>query len=240
MNNLLEIALNAHGGLDRWEQFNRVQATVTADGALWHLKGAPNLLNDYNFEINTREQHVLFNRFSEQDIRSLYTTDDVSIERISTGEAILSLENPRASFNGHVLETMWEKPQVVYFASYAMWLYLTQPFLYTYPGFVTEEIEPWTENGETWRRLKIIFPDHVATHSREQVSYFGEDGLLRRHDYTVDVIDNAAAANYASDYEQINGILVPTKRRVYIKGEDGYAVKEPLLVSIDMKDISFS
>jgi len=48
------------------------------------------------------------------------------------------------------------------FSGYALWTYLTQPFLYAYPGFVAEEIPPWKENGETWRRLKVIFPDNVA------------------------------------------------------------------------------
>jgi len=36
------------------------------------------------------------------------------------------------------------------------------------------------ENGEQWRPLKVIVPDSIASHSREQVAYFGPDGLLRR------------------------------------------------------------
>jgi hypothetical protein len=28
---------------------------------------------------------------------------------------------------------------------YALWGYLTTPFLYTYPGFEVQEIEPWGE-----------------------------------------------------------------------------------------------
>jgi hypothetical protein len=39
-----------------------------------------------------------------------------------------------------------------------MWTYLTQPFLYAYPGFEVEEIEPWEEHGELLRRLKVRFP----------------------------------------------------------------------------------
>jgi hypothetical protein len=36
---------------------------------------------------------------------------------------------------------------------------------------------PCREYGETWRPLKATFPDSIASHSRKQVSYFGEDGL---------------------------------------------------------------
>jgi len=47
---------------------------------------------------------------------------------------------------------------VAYFDSYALWTYLTIPFLYAHPAFVTEELTPWQENGEEWRRLKATFP----------------------------------------------------------------------------------
>jgi hypothetical protein len=38
---------------------------------------------------------------------------------------------------------------------------------------------------------------------------------LRHHDYTVDILGAAAGLNYALDYRDIDGILVPTNRRVY-------------------------
>lgn len=238
MNELLKLAVDAHGGLERWKTFSKLTARVNAGGVLWPLKGVPGLLDDYNLELSTRDQSVIFNRFAAPDQRSSYAPNRVSIESISTGETLQSRDNPRAAFEGHVLETQWDQLHLVYFASYAMWLYLNQPFLYTQPGFVTEELSPVQENGETWRRLKVTFPENIATHSREQISYFGEDGLLRRHDYSVDVSAGATGANYASDYQEVNGIIVPTKRRVYPVGPDGQKVPEPLLVSIDMSEIN--
>jgi len=92
--------------------------------------------------------------------------------------------------------------------------------------------------GETWRRLKVIFPDYVKSHTREQISCFGPDGLLRRHDYTVDILGGATGLNYASEYRDVNGIIVPTKRRVYAYEGDYQLVKEPLLVAIDMGEIT--
>ena len=114
------------------------------------------------------------------------------------------------------------------------------PFLYTYPGFVTEELAPWEENGEPWRPLKVIVPDSIASHSREQVVYFGPDGLLRRHEYTVDVMGGASGFNYAADYRNVDGIVVPTKRRVYAADANKQKIPEPVLVAIDIRDISFS
>jgi hypothetical protein len=80
--------------------------------------------------------------------------------------------------------------------------------------FAVEEIEPWDEDGELWRRLKVIFPDNSASHTRTQVSYFGPDGLLRRHDYAVDVLGGAKGAHYIGDYHDHGGIVMPHRRRV--------------------------
>ncbi len=128
---------------------------------------------------------------------------------------------------------------MVYFNSYALWTYLTIPFLYTYPGFVTEEVATWQEEGEHWRALKVRFPDYIATHTREQTSYFGPDGLLRRHQYTVEVLGNAPGLNYASDYRDVSGVMVPTKRRVFSYDDEKRKIPEPLLIAIDIREIAF-
>jgi hypothetical protein len=46
-------------------------------------------------------------------------------------------------------------------------------------GFASDEITPIEVDGETWRRLHVTFPDHIKTHSRQQIFCFGPDGLLR-------------------------------------------------------------
>jgi hypothetical protein len=149
----------------------------------------------------------------------------------------VSRDNPRNAFDA---TSPWDELNVAYFSSYATWNYLTQPFTYTLPGFVTAEVDPRIENGETWRALKITYPTNVAGHSREQTSYFGNDGLLRRHDYTVDILGGATGANYPSDYREVSGIMVPAKRRIYARDAKGNQVLEPLLVSIDIAEISFN
>jgi hypothetical protein len=114
-------------------------------------------------------------------------------------------DNPRGAFAGHTNETPWDRLHAAYFDGYALWTYLTQPLLYTHPGFAVEEVEPWEEEDVIWRRLRVIFPDTIASHTREQVSYFGRDGLLRRHDYAVDVLRGATGAHYIDDYRDHGG-----------------------------------
>ena len=38
MNGLLESIVEAHGGLDRWRRFNRIEATIVTGGAFWGMK----------------------------------------------------------------------------------------------------------------------------------------------------------------------------------------------------------
>jgi hypothetical protein len=93
-----------------------------------------------------------------------------------------------------------------------------------------------------WRKVacfKSQFPDSIAGHMRKQISYFGPDGLLRRHEYTVDVLGNTPGLNYASDYRVANGLMVAHKRRVFRYDIEKRKVAEPLLVAIDIHEIEF-
>ena len=56
---------------------------------------------------------------------------------------------------------------------------------------------------------------------------------------TVDVLDGASGLNYAYDYRDFGGIMVPTKRRAYPSDAQKHKVPEPLLVEIDINDIEF-
>ena len=238
MNDLLELAIAAHGGLDRWHSYRSVSLELSVGGVLWELKGHAGLFANATYEADTHTQRATLGRFGAPDRRVQLTQDRLVLET-DTGELIESRDRPRDAFAGHVNETPWDRFHAAYFSGYALWTYLTQPFLYTYPGFVTEEISPWEENGETWRRLKVIFPDNVASHSREQITYFGADGLLRRHDYAVDVLGGATGAQYIHDYQEVGGLMEPHRRRIYPRGSDNRPVPEPVLVSIDISHIGF-
>jgi hypothetical protein len=238
MTDLLQLAVEAHGGLERWKRLTTVKASLSSTGAIWHIKGRPDVLKNIQMEVSLHEQRVM-THYLDQKRRTIFVPGEI-ISETDEGKLLERRVNPRASFEGQTRETPWDDIHVAYFQSEALWTYLTTPFLYTYPGFDTEEVAPWQENGETWRRLKVTFPDNVTSHTREQISYFGPDGLLRRHEYTVDILGGATGLNYAADYKAFNGIMVPTKRRIYSSDAERKKVPEPLLVSIDFGEISFA
>lgn len=239
MNDLLALALEAHGGLQRWNDFNTLKAELSVGGAIWQLKQQPGLLVDKVFEIDTHSERLKITPFGAPDMRSVFVPNRLVLETLD-GTVIESRDHPEMAFAGQTNETPWDKFHVAYFASEALWTYLTSPFLYTYPGFESEEIEPWHENGEEWRRLKVVFPDDIASHSKTQITHFGADGLMRRHDYTVDILGGASGANYVSDYRDFQGIRMPTKRRIYAYDQGMHKVPEPLLVSLDFGNLTFN
>jgi hypothetical protein len=235
MNELLSLAIDAHGGLDRWRKVTSVEVAASITGAIWYLKGKPDVLKNVIMKAETGTEQVT-TTFVGQDRQSVFKPDRVVIEK-TDGTLIDARDNPEASFEGQEQETPWDDIHVAYFSGEALWTYLNTPFLYARSDFSTEEISSIEVEGETWRRLKVSFPDAVKSHTREQISCFGPDGLLRRHDYTVDILGGGTGLNYALDYQDVDGIIVPAKRRVYAWEGDYQLVKEPLLVAIDLTDI---
>ena len=147
--------------------------------------------------------------------------------------------DPRASFDGHEFATPWDPLQRAYFNGYALWIYLTTPFLLTLDGVSVQDIAPVEDSGQTWVGLQAHFPPEIATHSSVQEFYFGDDHLLRRHDYRVEVAGGFPAVQYLYDIGEADGIKMPSKRRAYRADAQGNAMPDQLMVAIDLSDISF-
>lgn len=238
MNELLQLAVDAHGGLKRWNQISSITVAASLTGAIWFVKSQGDYLKDVVMTVDTTKERLVTD-FPGQDKRFVFEPQRIVMER-RDGSLIQQRDNPEESFIGQVRETPWDDLHVAYFQGEALWTYLNTPFLYTQPGFATDEIAPVQVGGELWRRLKITFPEKIKSHTREQISCFGPDGLLRRHDYTVDILGGATGLNYASDYRDVDGIIIPTKRRIYAYEGDYELVPEPLLVKIDMGEVTLS
>jgi len=238
VSDLLEFAVAAHGGLERWNGFRTLRAKMAVRGAIFEAKRIAGLQDDVTYEVQLHEERVTIDRFGGPDRRLRFVPNRLSLESFD-GAVIETRDNPRGAFKDHNADSPWDALHLGYFASYALWTYLNLPFLYANPGFVVEEIAPWREAGEEWRRLKATFPENVASHARDQVTYFGPDGLMRRHDYTVDVLGGATGANYSTNYREFQGIKTPTTRRVYAYDAQGRKAPEPVLVSIDIEGVAF-
>ena len=164
MSELLDLVLQAHGGLDRWNNFNKVSAQFVAGGGLLPMKGLEADPNPLDGTVTIHEESTVIRPFGQPDWRMIFTPNCVSIET-TAGVVVQERSNPRAAFAGHTMNTPWDLLHRAYFNGYARWTYLTTPFLMATPGFEVTEIAPWQEGAEQWRGLRARFPDTSSVES---------------------------------------------------------------------------
>lgn len=236
MTELLDAVLAAHGGPDRWRQFSTIEATIVSGGKLWQIKGQPQDPAPRRMTVALHREWASVQPFGAPDQKTDFTPERVAIEKLD-GQVVAERANPRESFTGHGLTTQWDPLQRAYFNGYALWTYLTTPFLMALPGFTVTEIDPIEDSGQRWFGLQAQFPDGIASHSRLQEFYFDSDFLLRRHDYRVDVAGGFAAIQYVYDIVDAQGIKLPSKRRAYRCDANGRLMADELIVAIDVTGI---
>jgi hypothetical protein len=110
MNGLVERTIEAHGGLKRWNEFESVSAHLDGGGALWGLKGHPEMAGETNVTVGTRSEWASHYPFLAARARTRFEPYKIALQN-ENGELIEELKEPRASFAGHGLETQWSKLQ---------------------------------------------------------------------------------------------------------------------------------
>jgi hypothetical protein len=58
MGDLLDIAINAHGGLDRWNKVRSIRIDASITGAIWFVKGTPDVLKDVVITAETKRERL--------------------------------------------------------------------------------------------------------------------------------------------------------------------------------------
>src|SRR3979411_972638 len=95
MSDLLDLALKAHGGLDRWREVKSLDVRVSLTGALYHLKGYPEGGSHVTVRIDTRQPAVTISPYARPDHRGYFTPDRVWIED-RAGQIVGERRDPRA------------------------------------------------------------------------------------------------------------------------------------------------
>lgn len=197
---LLEETLAAHGGLERWRELDRIRVGLRCGGIAMAMKGRPGVLSDLDATLDTRRPRVEF--------AGLGTFDGAAGRPPGISRRL-----------------RWRDEDVLHFAGYALWNYLSAPFLFTWPGVEAEEL--------SGRRLRVTFPAEIPTHSTRQTFHISAEGLIARHDYTAEVIGPwASAVNRVLEYETVEGLTFGVRRRVTPRG-----LPAPTLVSIAIDTI---
>jgi hypothetical protein len=239
MNKLLNEILDAHGGVDRWREYAKVDATIVSGGGFFALKGFMQDPSPRRMTVWLHKQRSSVTPYGTADQRTMFTPDRIAIEKLD-GTLVAERRAPKDAFAGHQMHTPWDALHLAYFNGEALSTYFTTPFLLGRDDVRVEEIDPWREGPETWRVLRAYFPGSIETHCLVQDFFFGDDLMLRRHDYQVNVAGGFSAAQLTSEYREAGGIRLPTRRRAYTRGADRRPILDMLMVYIDISDVKFT
>ena len=237
---LLDEALEAHGRLDRWRLARTIGARVRSGGLLVRTRVPGTRFADYRLTVSIGRPHAVIDPFPRTGERGVFDGGSARIET-ADGEVLEAREQPRSAFSGLSgirRNLRWDELDSVYFAGYAMWNYLTFPYLLTWDGVEVAEGESWRQAGEEWRRLEATFPASLDTHSRRQTFYLDSAGLLRRHDYVAEVVGGwAKAAHYTTDHVEAGGLVFPTRRWVRPIAPGNRSLPFPTMVWLELSEL---
>jgi len=247
---LLEQAIDAHGGMERWRSAREVRVRLSSGGRLFdqRLPKARRVSGEVRFSTDRPYAEFAGYRFfvtgniqgenwksTTPSFPAVFDNGAVRIEGPG-GTALGPRQDGRASFARFSRRLWWDQLDGLYFRGYAMWNYVTAPFMLAGNGFALREGTPLQHGDEVWRSLVATFPPDIPTHSPEQTFYFDERGWLRRLDYTAEVIYSwATSSNLCYDHKRLSGILVPTRRRVVLR-MGGRPLPGPTIVWIKVEE----
>jgi hypothetical protein len=234
-NKILDELITAHGGRNRWQSVETIEASFSSGGLAFTAHMQPSALRALRISVAPHAPRVVLHDFCHHDWRGIWTPNHVEI-RDDKDKLVLQRSAPREQFNRLPKLIRWDRLDILYFAGYALWNYLSFPFILDYPGVSVTELPAATPGDAD--RLLATFDSAIATHSATQVFHVDSARRLLRHDYTADVIGRlATAANLCLSSEQVTGLRFYTRRKVFPRFGHGLVMPVPTLVWIEIDDI---
>ncbi len=233
---IVKKVVEAHGGETQWRQLEAIEAVISVRGFLFTVKRRP-VLDRVRVRASTREPKFIFYDFPRAGRNSEFIGND-EVRIVSSDEQVLvSRRQPRSAFRHIRRQLYWDALDFTYFGGYATWNYLVTPFLFLRDDIRFEELEPLPSDTEYLPRLQVSFPEDIPTHCQRQIFCFDRNYLLRRLDYTAEVIGRwARGAHICDSYRDFEGFKVPTRRRVHPILIGNKPLPGPIIVALDVHD----
>jgi hypothetical protein len=200
---LVDRAAARHGGWTRFQALSSVTLEFLAlGGALPRLKGLGSTFDKpARVTVWPHECRARFGEFAGGD--GIFDRGDVRLER--DGIAVAASRDHRVTFAGARKLRRWQPLDALYFFGYAIANYLAQPFLLSHARHLASD----------GRSVLVEFAPDWPAHCRVQRFWFGDDGLLLRHDYTAEIVSGwARGAHFVEDYVEVDRLCFPRVRRV--------------------------
>ena len=96
MNELLARIIEAHGGMDHWKGFEKVEATIVSGGGFFSLKGTPQDSAPRRMTAWLHEERTSITPYGASDQRAVSTPERISIEKLD-GRVVAERRAPKAT-----------------------------------------------------------------------------------------------------------------------------------------------
>ena len=80
MSELLNLAVKAHGGLERWNKVKSVKVAASITGAIWFVKSQGDALKNVVMTVDTKVERLVTD-FPGQDKRSIFEPNRIVMEK---------------------------------------------------------------------------------------------------------------------------------------------------------------
>jgi hypothetical protein len=104
MNELLAEVIDAHGGMDRWNRYHKVEASIVSGGGLFALKGMIQDPDPRRMTVWLHEERSSVLPYGAPGQRTMFTPDRIAIENMD-GAVVAERFAPADSFAGHQMQT---------------------------------------------------------------------------------------------------------------------------------------
>src|SRR3546814_19908343 len=146
MNRRLSDAVDAQGGFERWRSVAAIGVESDSGGELRDRKVVQSL-GPLWIVAETGVQECRIAPVGSND-RNVFSSANRTVMETGEGDVLAARPDPRPAFEGHDLDTTWDPRHGMYFASSAMWSYLTAPFSLSLTGVHLWAIDRNRANGE--------------------------------------------------------------------------------------------
>ncbi len=235
---LINRICNAHGGLDLWRRVESIELQLDIFGPVLITRFKSPWLSGIVANVFTDRPYVSFHNFPEEGHTGIFDGYDVYIyntnDQIYTERNFQDARDLKSKPRLH-----WDHLDMIYFLGYALWNSSCSPYIFNNKGFECHQgDDSYAQDGSVLSTLHVRFPSHIPTHSKHQVFFFDQQGLLSRNDYSADFISPVGAGSHFSrDYRQVDGLSFATRRTLFPRLWNGTPLKPLKVMEGRLKNI---